>query len=55
MDDRIGTLAVGRQADLLLVDGDPLADISVVADRARLKLVMKGGRPYEPAGPLPPA
>jgi len=49
MDDQIGTLEVGRRADLLLLDGDPLADISIVADPARLKVVMKDGLAYEPA------
>ncbi len=38
-----GTLAPGRAADLIIVDGDPLADIRVLADRARLRLVMRGG------------
>lgn len=30
-------------ADLLLVDGDPLADISVLADPANLTVIMKDG------------
>lgn len=35
----------GYRADLLVVDGDPLQDISVLADPARrLKLIMQGGR-----------
>jgi imidazolonepropionase-like amidohydrolase len=41
--ERLGTLEAGRLADLLLVDGDPLADISVLSERARLHLVVKGG------------
>ncbi|HZS41731.1 MAG TPA: amidohydrolase family protein [Polyangia bacterium] len=36
-----GTIAVGQRADLLLVDGDPLAD---VANAARLSGVMARGR-----------
>ena len=55
MDDRVGTLEVGRRADLVLVEGDPLADISVVADPARIKLVMKDGGAYAPAAAPPPA
>jgi imidazolonepropionase-like amidohydrolase len=43
MQDRIGTLVPGKLADLVLVDGDPLRDITVLQDRARLT-VMKGGR-----------
>jgi imidazolonepropionase-like amidohydrolase len=40
----VGTLAPANEADLLVVDGDPLADISCLQDAARLSLVMKGGR-----------
>jgi imidazolonepropionase-like amidohydrolase len=43
MQDRIGTLKAGFLADLIVVDGDPLRDIAVLQDRARLS-VMKGGR-----------
>ena len=42
MQDRIGTLAPGKLADLVVVDGDPLRDIAVLQDRTRLS-VMKGG------------
>jgi imidazolonepropionase-like amidohydrolase len=42
MDDRIGTLQPGKLADLVVVDGDPLKDITVLQDRRRLS-VMKGG------------
>ena len=43
MQDRLGTLEPGKLADLVVVDGDPLRDISVLQDRQRLS-VMKGGR-----------
>jgi hypothetical protein len=33
----------GCLADILLVDGDPLADITVLQDRARILAVMKDG------------
>jgi len=40
----LGTVAPGKLADLLVVDGDPSADIGVLADPARLVAVMKDGR-----------
>ena len=39
----VGTLAEGSLADLIVVDGDPLSDICVLQDHAKLK-VMKDGR-----------
>lgn len=45
MDREIGTLEPGKLADVLVVDGDPLADIRVLQDRERLLLIMQGGRP----------
>jgi imidazolonepropionase-like amidohydrolase len=43
MQDKIGTLAAGKYADLLIVDGNPLADISILEDRNRITHIMKGG------------
>lgn len=45
--DETGVIAKGRLADLLLVDGDPLADIRILEDRARLRLIMKDGVVYK--------
>jgi imidazolonepropionase-like amidohydrolase len=45
LDDKLGTLASGKLADVLVVAGDPLADIEAVADPARRALVLKGGAP----------
>ena len=39
--DRLGTVAEGRHADLIAVDGDPTADISALR---RLRLVLAAGR-----------
>jgi imidazolonepropionase-like amidohydrolase len=39
----IGTLEEGKCADLLIVDGDPLEDIGVLQNKARLSLIMQGG------------
>ena len=41
MEDRIGTIAPGREADLIAVDGDPVADITALR---RVVFVMKGGQ-----------
>jgi imidazolonepropionase-like amidohydrolase len=41
---KIGCIAPGAQADLLLVDGDPLRDISLLAaDGRHLKTIVRGG------------
>ncbi|MFZ5670241.1 MAG: amidohydrolase family protein [Pseudomonadota bacterium] len=40
----IGTLEAGKQADLIAVDGDPLADVTVLK---RVAFVMKGGVVYK--------
>jgi imidazolonepropionase-like amidohydrolase len=45
LDDSLGMLAPGKLADVLVVAGDPLADIAAVADPARRALVLKGGAP----------
>lgn len=42
-DDDLGTLAPGKRADVLVVAGDPLEDISVLYDQANLCLVLKDG------------
>ena len=39
----IGTLEAGKLADVLLVDGDVLADISILEDRTRFLAVIQGG------------
>jgi imidazolonepropionase-like amidohydrolase len=47
MANEIGTLEAGKLADLLIVDGDPLADISILKDRERLKVIVQGGKMYK--------
>jgi imidazolonepropionase-like amidohydrolase len=53
----VGTLEVGKEADLIALDADPLGDIKVLREAKHRLLVMKGGVPM--AGPLrasfPPA
>jgi imidazolonepropionase-like amidohydrolase len=50
--DRVGSIQVGRFADLVAVDGDPLRDIT---ELERVKFVMKGGTVYRggSSAPLP--
>ncbi len=43
MADVIGTVEEGKQADLVVVDGDPLADIAVLTDAERIRTVVKAG------------
>ncbi|HKY71812.1 MAG TPA: amidohydrolase family protein [Nitrospira sp.] len=50
IDDQVGTIEQGKQADLLLVDGNPLRKIDLLPDRSRIVGVMKAGRFV--AGPL---
>lgn len=44
LDENLGTLEVGKLADVVVVDGDVLEDISKIADPGNVKLVLKGGR-----------
>ncbi|NIQ04644.1 MAG: amidohydrolase family protein [Candidatus Korarchaeota archaeon] len=43
LEHQIGTLEADKLADLLIVDGDPLQDISILQDHAKIKGVMKEG------------
>jgi imidazolonepropionase-like amidohydrolase len=45
---RLGVVQEGALADLLLVDGDPLADLGLIADPGRrFKVIMKDGQIYK--------
>lgn len=44
--DRLGSIAPGKSADLILVDGDPTKDISSIR---KVAFVMKGGTAYYPS------
>ncbi len=43
MGDQIGTLEAGKLADVLVVEGDVLADIAILEDRKNLQAVIQGG------------
>ena len=49
--DEFGTLEAGKLADVLMVDGDVLANIEILEDRSRILAVMQGG--VIKAGTLP--
>ena len=44
MGEELGQIGEGCLADILLVDGDPTKDISVLADKDNLRVIMKDGR-----------
>ncbi len=45
LEGKVGTLMPGAWADLLLVDGDPLKDLSLLGDQGRhLSVIMQAGR-----------
>jgi imidazolonepropionase-like amidohydrolase len=44
MDLPVGQVKEGFLADLLVVDGDPSADVSVLQDRSRIRAILKDGR-----------
>jgi imidazolonepropionase-like amidohydrolase len=50
----VGEVRAGMLADLLLIDGDPTADVTILQDTARMPMVMKDGRFHRaPAGVAP--
>lgn len=52
LEDQVGTLEGGKVADLIAVDGDPLADVRVLE---RVDFVMKSGRVARQDGQMLPA
>jgi len=47
LEGRVGVLAAGKLADVILVDGDPIRDIRVLQDKRRIRHVIKDGREIE--------
>jgi imidazolonepropionase-like amidohydrolase len=43
LEEDIGTVETGKRADLVLVKGEPLDDIALVADPANVVAVLRGG------------
>lgn len=54
LDKDLGTLETGKLADIVAVNGDPLADIKLLQDKKNIQIVMKEGKVYadrRPGGP----
>lgn len=49
IEDQVGTIEAGKLADLLIVEGNPLEDMSALQ---RIETVIRDGRRYEPAALL---
>lgn len=49
----IGSLAAGKLADLIVVDGDPSKDIRVLQRTDEFKMIMKAGKEVDRTSPLP--
>jgi imidazolonepropionase-like amidohydrolase len=43
MEDELGTIEEGKQADLIVVDGNPLEDITLLLKAEAIPLIMQGG------------
>lgn len=46
LEKEVGTIEAGKRADLIVVDGDPLADIRNIRN---VELTITGGKMYNPA------
>ena len=55
VDDHLGTVAAGKLADLIAIDGDPLAEPEVFDDPTRVVLVIKNGVIIKDARSLVPS
>jgi imidazolonepropionase-like amidohydrolase len=47
LDSITGTLEPGKRADILAVDGDPLAGVGILQEKDRLRLIMKDGSAFK--------
>lgn len=50
---QVGKLEAGRYADILVVDGDPVADITLLQKPNRFDFIFKGGQPIDRTPPAP--
>jgi imidazolonepropionase-like amidohydrolase len=54
MEGKVGLIAPDQLADLIVIDGDPSKDVTVLGDRSKLKHVMADGRFIDLQRPIPP-
>jgi adenine deaminase len=53
MEGKVGLIAPDQLADLIIVDGDPSKDVTVLGDRSKLRQVMANGRFVDLQRPIP--
>jgi len=53
MEDELGTLEAGKLADVLVIDGDPTSDITILNDKSKLSEVICRGERVDLAQPWP--
>lgn len=49
----IGTLERGARADMLVVDGDPLEKVGILADAEKISLILQDGDEVDRTTPIP--
>ena len=47
LEGKIGAIGEGMLADVIIIDGDPVKDITVLGDKSKLRHVFTGGRPVD--------
>jgi imidazolonepropionase-like amidohydrolase len=48
----VGKLEAGRYADILVIDGDPTQDITLLQQKKRIRHIFKGGKPVDRTPPV---
>ena len=51
--DEVGTLRAGARADVLIVDGDPLAEIAILSDATKITTILQDGIEVDRRDPIP--
>ncbi|HLI16250.1 MAG TPA: amidohydrolase family protein [Acidimicrobiales bacterium] len=49
----VGTIEPGRRADVLVLEGDPSQDVSILGERARFRHLFRSGRSVDLSAPWP--